>query len=243
MHYIFCQTEKVKKKKKSHPLYTLFLKKQLAPRGLFLPALLFTPKEKWGRCKCILVNGGQMMNIYPFHAEFYFSSVFFYPSITTHSHYYYKMKTLWGISASACTPSPSQHWGTHRYRLLYGDPNSWQTMRYGYRVGGTGEDRSVCKLKHSSSKDSDLKPCVAHKLSSRSKNIGQIGNRSFGERGWRVSFRRKFRNKDLSGTFAKRSLMYAQKYLPHVTYLTLNFFLPFLCSLELWCWNSWLLHH
>lgn len=47
-----------------------------------------------------------MMNIYLFHVEFYFSSVFFYPSITTHSHYYYKTKTLWGISASLRAPPP-----------------------------------------------------------------------------------------------------------------------------------------
>lgn len=79
MHYMFCQTGKVKKKKKiTSTLNTLFFQKQRTPSGLFLPALLFTPKEKWGRRKCILVNGGQMMNIYLFHAEFYFSSVFFY---------------------------------------------------------------------------------------------------------------------------------------------------------------------
>lgn len=76
MHYMFCQTEEIKKKK-IHFKHTFF-KKQLTPSGLFLPALLFTPKEKWGRCKCILVNGGQIMNIYLFHVEFYFSSVFFY---------------------------------------------------------------------------------------------------------------------------------------------------------------------
>lgn len=55
-----------------------FFKKQLTPSGLFLPAFLFTPREKWEPCKCILVNGGQMMNIYLFHAEFYFPPVFFY---------------------------------------------------------------------------------------------------------------------------------------------------------------------
>lgn len=122
MHYMFCQIEEVKKKKiKNHIHFKhSFFEKQLTPSGLFLPALLFTPKEKWGRCKCILVNGGQMMNIYLFHAEFYFSSVFFYTWITTCSHYYCKMKTLWAISAFAYSPLPhSQHLRRHRYRMLY----------------------------------------------------------------------------------------------------------------------------
>lgn len=77
MNALYVLSEKVKKKNHIHFKHCFF-KKQLTPSGLFLPALLFTPKEKWGRCKCILVNGGQMMNIYLFHAEFYFSPVFFY---------------------------------------------------------------------------------------------------------------------------------------------------------------------